>query len=462
MKKTFFFLKIFFVISVISISQTFAQTYVKLDGTEFDNITPISPYDDGRELNYIPDGSAAFDGSLESMVNAFESTGRYLGLELNDLTKITKIRFYPRHEFTDRMLSGVFQASNDGINYTDFYTISTKPADNVWTEVTVNADCRFVRYLSGLNTYCSVVEIEFYRTEGQDPVVVPVQTVSMNTSYTIKTGDKITVTHTILPANATDKRVSYSIIPGIANIDPATGILTGLTQGTATITVTTNDGGKTATSNLTVAAATDVLLTGTIFGNTGNLENVFDGNTDNYIDGLGIVWVGLDLGSSKKISMIKYYPRTGWSSRMIGGKFQGSSDGTTYTTMNLITTKPQEGKWTTVQINPFTNSYQYVRYLGPEDGYGNISELEFWSPVETTTGLTNHQALENVILYPNPVDDILSLSVNADKIIITGIDGKEVLISKGSDIDVSSLTKGIYFVNYFVGESTGVSKIIKR
>jgi len=83
-----------------------------------------------------------------------------------------------------------------------------------------------------------------------------------------------------------------------------------------------------------------------------------------------------------------------------------------------------------------------------------------WSP-STATGLSEPDAMK-VALYPNPVDDILSLSVNADKIIITGIDGKEVLISKGSDIDVSSLTKGIYFVNYFVGESTGVSKIIKR
>lgn len=243
MKKTILFLKFVFVISVIIISQISAQSYVKLEGTVFDNVEPSA---EGRE------GAAAFNGVEDDpndYVDAVASNDVYVGLDLGGLYKITKIRFFPRWFLFFRMDGGKFQGSFNGIDFTDIYTINGWPAQNEWTEVLVDADCRYVRYLSPVNSYCNVTEIEFYRTPGQEP---------------------------------------------------------------------------------------------------------------------------------------------------------------------------------------------------------------------SLSGLANSDANNAVVLYPSPVADRLSLSVNADKIIITNLDGKDILRSEGSSVDVSSLNKGVYLVKYFVGGDIGISKIVKR
>jgi uncharacterized protein YjdB len=68
----------------------------------------------------------------------------------------------------------------------------------------------------------------------------------------------------------------------------------------------------------------------------------------------------------------------------------------------------------------------------------------------------------NVILYPNPVKDRLFLSLNADRIIVTDIHGREVLRTRGTSVDVSILKQGVYIVKYFVGQKVSTSKIIKQ
>ena len=63
------------------------------------------------------------------------------------------------------------------------------------------------------------------------------------------------------PANATNKKVTWkSSNAAVATVD-ANGKVTGVKAGEATITVTTEDGGKTATCKVTVNAAT-VAVTG--------------------------------------------------------------------------------------------------------------------------------------------------------------------------------------------------------
>ena len=71
-----------------------------------------------------------------------------------------------------------------------------------------------------------------------------------------------TLKATVLPANATDKNVSWSSsAPTVANVD-ANGLVTALDEGTAVITVTTSDGGKTATCtvNVTYAQASSITI----------------------------------------------------------------------------------------------------------------------------------------------------------------------------------------------------------
>ena len=65
------------------------------------------------------------------------------------------------------------------------------------------------------------------------------------------------LTPTVLPANAGNKTVSYaSSASGIATVN-ASGLVTAIAEGVATITVTTADGNKTDTSVITVNAPVD-------------------------------------------------------------------------------------------------------------------------------------------------------------------------------------------------------------
>ncbi len=87
-----------------------------------------------------------------------------------------------------------------------------------------------------------------------DPVAVT--GVSLNkTSTSLTVGATETLTATVAPANAANQAVTWSSNnTAVASVDQ-TGKVTGVSAGTATITVTTQDGNKTATFTVTVSAA---------------------------------------------------------------------------------------------------------------------------------------------------------------------------------------------------------------
>lgn len=73
---------------------------------------------------------------------------------------------------------------------------------------------------------------------------------------TIKVGGTETLTATVEPANATNKAVTWSSDNiSVATVD-ANGLVTAVAEGSATITVTTEDGSKTASCTVTVTTAT--------------------------------------------------------------------------------------------------------------------------------------------------------------------------------------------------------------
>ena len=83
------------------------------------------------------------------------------------------------------------------------------------------------------------------------------------TNVSVRVGDTTSLTATITPDNATVKSVTWtSDNTAVATVDAATGLVTGVSVGTAQITVTTDDGGKTATVTVTVepVSATGVTI----------------------------------------------------------------------------------------------------------------------------------------------------------------------------------------------------------
>ena len=97
---------------------------------------------------------------------------------------------------------------------------------------------------------------------------IKVTGVTLNKSETsILVGDNETLTATVLPEDATNQKVTWkSDKPEIASVD-ANGKVTGVKAGEATITVTTEDGGKTATCKVTVSE-TSVAVTGVTLNKT--------------------------------------------------------------------------------------------------------------------------------------------------------------------------------------------------
>jgi uncharacterized protein YjdB len=83
---------------------------------------------------------------------------------------------------------------------------------------------------------------------------IAVSSVSLDETASLSVGSTTTLTPVFSPANASNKSVTWaSSNPSVASINSSTGLITGLSSGTTTITVTTVDGGKTDTCLLTVS-----------------------------------------------------------------------------------------------------------------------------------------------------------------------------------------------------------------
>lgn len=79
------------------------------------------------------------------------------------------------------------------------------------------------------------------------------------------------------------------------------------------------------------------------------------------------------------------------------------------------------------------------------------------SACESSTAV---EGFENSVLnfYPNPVVDVLTITGNTDLLIIYDMNGKEVLRTKDSTIDVSKLKNGMYLIKSAALQATFIKK----
>ena len=136
-----------------------------------------------------------------------------------------------------------------------------------------------------------------------------------------------------------------------------------------------------------------IQLSGTAFGASppyapgSEYYRATDGNLNTFFDYVnpngGYTGIDLGAGNAAPISSIVYTPRAGFESRMVGGVFQGSNDGTNYVTLNTVTNVPSPQTMATIS-NP--NVYRYLRYVGPTNSYCDIAEMAFYM---SKTGLRN-------------------------------------------------------------------------
>ena len=118
------------------------------------------------------------------------------------------------------------------------------------TEAVANGGYFNITNPSNYAAKASKIEIVFSKDDN-----VAVTGVSLDiTSKSIEEGESFTLTPTIIPADATNAKVSWESSDETVAV-VADGLVTGVAAGSATITVTTEDGNKTAECEVTVTAA---------------------------------------------------------------------------------------------------------------------------------------------------------------------------------------------------------------
>jgi hypothetical protein len=192
----------------------------------------------------------------------------------------------------------------------------------------------------------------------------------------------------------------YGSATDLASISPD-GILTASgsgKNGTVKVMAEANDG--TGIKGETVITIRNQLLpiTGTPFGvgpawsAGGEFDKAFDGHINTYYDYYtangGYTGIDLGEGKAKAVRQIRFFPRSGFTGRMVGGKFQGSNTSTTSGFVDLYTVLSNPPlQWNTVTIaNP--TAFRYLRYVAPDGGYGNIAEIEFYGAAVQASSIT--------------------------------------------------------------------------
>lgn len=185
-------------------------------------------------------------------------------------------------------------------------------------------------------------------------------------------------------------------------------------SGEAVINVTSTDG-------YIKFNGTGIGSPGSYGGSGATFHKALDGDANTFFDGpsANTQWVGLDLGAARMVKKVRYIPRDGWASRLVGGKIQGANaaDFSDAEDLYTITETPTQDIFTTGR---FENStlYQYYRFLSPANGYGNIAEIEFWGdpndPVNLAPTCTLLAPLSNSTYAPGAFIIISASATDSD------------------------------------------------
>jgi regulation of enolase protein 1 (concanavalin A-like superfamily) len=294
-----------------------------------------------------------------------------------------KIRFYPRAGYPDRMMGGVFEGTNgDPVTgtYTVIHTIGTLPAASAWTEVNVSLGTyRYLRYRAGSSSWCNVAEVEFYRAGTK------LSGTGYGTAGSFNglgdTFDKALDGNTATFFDSTQPAGAY------VGIDTTGG---GPTTYALTVNSGSGDGSYAAGTSVTISA--DAAPAGQAFagwtGNTSALASASSATTTVTMPAAAVTVTATYAPTSGGGDKIRYYPRSGFPDRMVGGVFEGTNGDPntgTYTVIHTIAAQPPVA-WTEVQIS--LGTYRYLRYRAPNSGFGNVAEVEFYRAGSKLSGPT--------------------------------------------------------------------------
>ncbi|HXB12894.1 MAG TPA: Ig-like domain-containing protein, partial [Bacteroidia bacterium] len=185
--------------------------------------------------------------------NGVQAPGQSYTVDMKNLKQFYEIALENANGAGDYPAGYAVYVSTDGVNWGS--PVATGVGSSGLTIITFPT--QIARYIKVVQTgsttgnYWSIYEFYVF---GVNYVAATGVTVSPATA-TINVGGTQKLTATLTPANASDTAVTWvSSDPTKATVD-STGLVTGVAVGSVTITVTTQDGSKTATSTITITGS---------------------------------------------------------------------------------------------------------------------------------------------------------------------------------------------------------------
>lgn len=365
----------------------------------------ITSYPVASPLTVIGSGdlanmTRAFDNNNSTYAEPGGASGAWVGLDLGagNARQIVAVQFVPRANQAGRMVNGVFQGSNTAdfsSGVVQLAKVNALPPQNVPTTLVVSnvTAFRYIRYLSPNDGYANVAEIRFF---GPGTALLPEEPLALQA-----TSSGTTATLTWRPP-AVGMAYGYDLKRSSTNGGAYTVIASdigatsfqdsALTSGATYFYVVSakNEAGQSGDSDRLILNPTSLTrLSGTIIGTDGSWDGtstkqkVFDNSLATFFDApvADGAWAGLDLGTPRKITAIRYSPRNSsanWLDRMIGGIFQAADNPAFNNPVTLFTVPlaPAFNVYTTAAVHDL-GRYRYVRYLSPNGAHCNISEAQF-------------------------------------------------------------------------------------
>ncbi|WP_276380217.1 Ig-like domain-containing protein [Flavobacterium sp. H4147] len=363
-------------------------------------------------------------------------------------------------------------ATNKTVSYSSNNTgVATVNSSGLVTAVASGSATITVTTQDGAKTAVSAI------TVNNSNVAVTSVSLSPSTA-SLTVGGTQQLTATILPSNATNKSVSYSSNnTGVATVN-SSGLVTAVSNGTATITVTTADGNKTSTCAVTVSTAS---------GNYFTIKNKW---TNNYLYDAGAnVGYGPTVANNnykwEKVAVDATYfiiKNVGTGDIMhienLNGAVQCTAGSTGWWSAQW-STENVDGTWVRIKNRWQTGSMIHIenlngsaQYIGAQNNWES-AQWQFQNTTASKRVSTVETEVENlaVSIYPNPaVNNEFNVALPELKqgdtaaITVTDINGRKVLVNQLQESGKIShnLATGIYVVTIKSNDFSISKKLIVK
>ena len=386
----------------------------------------------GQIIVYGTDGSyndnpsltkeAAFDGDTTTFFDPSSAAVAgpcWAGFELETPKMITRVRFFPRDTYPDRLVGCLIQGANT-VDFSDAVTLHTITAAraNAWGDETMSSPesmqaFRYVRiygptpYVAGgpLNGSCcgNVAEIEFYGSDlpGEEmrfpdpPEIGFADCINGQMNFRLATVEN-TLIYQIQRKNADAPDSAFAdcltfgypgAVASYYRFDPTPVSVPTVYRVRALNTLGASDWIERTITPRPFLRGTWIGVAGS-WGNSGATgDKVFDGNIATFYDpenGTGNGgWTGCDFGEERVITGLAYVPRENYADRMLHGTFQFATrpDFADAEVFFAVTEAPGYDAVTLIDLaTPVTA--RYVRFQSGAEVWCNVAEIE-WRPPMT-------------------------------------------------------------------------------